>query len=386
MRNIIFINSHPIQYFAPMYKYMNEHDIKTQAWYCSDISVKGGLDKQFGVQVKWDVPLLDGYEHTFFKNYTWHPDITDSFFSAINWGMIYQLFKQPKSVIVVHGWHYLTHFLILMLGQFRGHTVCVRCDMPQNLEALKKGWKQRVKYFGLKYILFPRINYFLYIGTQNRLLYKRYDILDKRLVFCPYSVDNERFKKERLFLSDKRNDILKKLGIGPDEKVILYTGKYIAIKRPIDLLKAFSLLNDPDTWLIMVGEGDLRSEMETYIREHGLTRVILTGFVNQSLIAEYYSISDVLVMCTIGDNWGLSINEGMCFNLPVVVSDLTGCADDLIIPGVNGYVFETGNAADLAVKLRDILFGKTLTWEVSSEAIIDKYSYSEVVKNLNQLL
>lgn len=365
---------------------MNEHDIKTQAWYCSDISVKGGLDKQFGVQVKWDVPLLDGYEHTFFKNYTWHPDITDSFFSAINWGMIYQLFKQPKSVIVVHGWHYLTHFLILMLGQFRGHTVCVRCDMPQNLEALKKGWKQRVKYFGLKYILFPRINYFLYIGTQNRLLYKRYDILDKRLVFCPYSVDNERFKKERLFLSDKRNDILKKLGIGPDEKVILYTGKYIAIKRPIDLLKAFSLLNDPDTWLIMVGEGDLRSEMETYIREHGLTRVILTGFVNQSLIAEYYSISDVLVMCTIGDNWGLSINEGMCFNLPVVVSDLTGCADDLIIPGVNGYVFETGNAADLAVKLRDILFGKTLTWEVSSEAIIDKYSYSEVVKNLNQLL
>ena len=111
MKDVIFINSHPIQYFAPMYKYMNEHAVNTKAWYCSDESIKGGLDKQFGVDVKWDIPLLEGYAYRFFKNYSWKPSHANGFFGLINLGIITQLFKIPKSVIIVHGWNYLRTFL-----------------------------------------------------------------------------------------------------------------------------------------------------------------------------------------------------------------------------------------------------------------------------------
>ena len=55
MKDIIFVNSHPIQYFAPMYKYFNEHNIPTTAWYCSDFSVKGGIDVEFGQKITWDI-------------------------------------------------------------------------------------------------------------------------------------------------------------------------------------------------------------------------------------------------------------------------------------------------------------------------------------------
>jgi hypothetical protein len=58
---------------------MNEKGVKTKAWYCSDESIRGGHDKQFGVDVKWDIPLLEGYEAHFFKNYSWKPSHANGF-------------------------------------------------------------------------------------------------------------------------------------------------------------------------------------------------------------------------------------------------------------------------------------------------------------------
>src|SRR5918993_294520 len=99
MKNIIFLNSHPVQYFAPLYKFLNEHNLATKAWYCSDESIKGGLDVQFGVQVKWDIPLLEGYESVFLKNYSWKPSHFKGFFGLMNFGVLRQLSSEPKSII-----------------------------------------------------------------------------------------------------------------------------------------------------------------------------------------------------------------------------------------------------------------------------------------------
>jgi glycosyltransferase involved in cell wall biosynthesis len=386
MKEIIFINSHPIQYFAPLYKYLNEHGVKTKAWYESDESIKGGMDKQFGTEVKWDIPLLRGYEHEFFKNYSWKPSHFNGFFGLINLGIITRLFKIPKSVIIVHGWHYFSHLAVLLIGKALGHTICLRCEMPYNQEKLKTGWKQKVKNFTLKNLLFPRINYFLNIGTQNRLFYKSLGVSESKIIFCPYSVDNDRFRNELAGFSSKLKDIRSSLGIADEDKVILYSGKYMAKKKPLDLLNAYIKLNQPNCWLIMVGEGELRPELERLIQEHQLNKVILTGFVNQSKIAEYYAISNVFVMCsTIGETWGLSVNEAMNFDLPLVVSDQTGCAEDLVKDGVNGYLFKTGNVEDLTLKLNELLVQQKLSWATSSINIVDEYSYATIARNVVQI-
>jgi len=386
MKDLIFVNSHPIQYFAPLYKYMNEKGMKVQAWYCSDESVKGVKDSEFGVEVKWDIPLLEGYEYLFFTNHSWKPSLFNGFFGLMNFGIVKKLFKQPKSVIVVHGWHYFSHLLILLLARLKGHIVCIRSDMSYNQELLKSGWKQKIKRAGLKYFVFPRINYFLYIGTQNRLFYKSYGIAEARLLSCPYSVDNNRFRNESKKLKLSAADIRQRMGVPVDGKIILCTAKYIDKKRPLDLLQAFSQLHDVNCWLIMVGEGELRKEMEEFIKTNKLKQVILTGFVNQSAIAEYYAITDVFVMCSsVGENWGLSVNEAMNFDLPVIVSDLTGCSDDLVKDGVNGYVFKTGKVDELAAKLKLVL-GNKLSWDTSSERIIDEYSYSSLIENISPVI
>jgi len=387
MRNVIFINSHPIQYFAPLYKFMNEQGTPITAWYCSDASIKGGHDKGFGVKVKWDVPLLEGYKYRFFKNYSWKPSHSKGFFGLMNLGMIRELFRIPKSIIIVHGWNYFSHVFILLFGRLRGHTMCLRCETPQNQEILKTGFKQLLKRAGLKHILFPCVNYFLYIGSQNQLFYEKYRLPDSRLIFCPYSVDDNRFRAEWQRLTPHRAIIKRKLGIGPKDKVILYSGKYITKKRPLDLLNAFVALNKPDCWLIMVGEGELRKEMEILIREKNANNVVLTGFVNQSAISEYYAISDVFVMCSeIGETWGLSVNEAMNFNLPVIISDLTGCSQDLVNEGINGYIFKTGDINELTTKLKHVLVDNKLSGAQNSQNILKKFSYSVIHANLTRVL
>jgi glycosyltransferase involved in cell wall biosynthesis len=387
MKRIIFINSHPIQYFTPLYKRMNEKGIQTACWYCTDATIKGGFDKQFGVNIKWDVPLLEGYEYKFFKNNSWNPSHFNGFFGLINIGMIRELMTIPKSVIVVHGWHYFTLFWILMLGKVRGHQVCLRCELPLNQEILKHGWKQSLKRIILKHILFPRVDLFLYIGKQNMSFYKSYGIPESRLMFCPYSVDNARFQNESLNLSSSTAVVRKELGIPPAGKVIIFSAKYIPKKRPLDVLQAFHQVSDENLWLIMVGEGELRPEMESFIKANNMRNVILTGFVNQSEIAKYYAIGDVFVMCSgLGETWGLSVNEAMNFDLPLIISDLSGCADDLVKQGVNGYTFRTGNVGELALRIKQVLLQDTLTKSPSSLDIVKRYSYDTIAENLSSLV
>ena len=91
-------------------------------------------------------------------------------------------------------------------------------------------------------------------------------------------------------------------------------------------------------------------------------------------------------MCSsYGENWGLSINEAMNFNLPLIVSDLTGCSDDLVKDGDNGYIFPTGNVNDLTIKLKQILLENKLTWNTPSQNIIRDYSFRAVTESISEL-
>lgn len=132
-----------------------------------------------------------------------------------------------------------------------------------------------------------------------------------------------------------------------------------------------------------MGDGPLRQEMEHYIVNNQVQNVQLTGFVNQSEVSTYYSVSDVFVMCSgIGETWGLSTNEAMNFGLPIIVSETTGCSIDLVKD--NGFVFETGNVEQLAKCLTHLLENDQLSskYGLNSSKIIDSYSIEKIVSNI----
>ena len=382
MKKIIFINSHPVQYFAPLYKYMNLQGLPTACWYCSDETLKGHKDRQFNVDVKWDVPVLEGYAYRFFKNYSWKPSLYNGFFGLFNPAMITALFREPKSVVVVHGWAYFTNILVLIFARLAGHTVCLRGENPLNQERLKSKRSNRVKKLWFRIFVFPFVHKFLFIGLQNKAFYLYYGVKEESLVFVPYAVDNQRFQQFAGEWKLKKKELRMKLGFPPEAQIILFTAKFIQKKRPLDLLKAYASLQLENKCLVMVGDGELRSQMEQFITQNGLAGVYLPGFINQREIMAYYALADVFVLCSgEGETWGLSVNEAMNFGLPVVVSDIAGCSNDLVEVGKNGFVFKTGDAEELSAKIKEAF---QLDGHQSDE-IIQKYSFEFIRQSLRRI-
>jgi glycosyltransferase involved in cell wall biosynthesis len=379
-RSVIFINTHPIQYFSPLYRFMNAHGVPTHVWYCSHENVNGHFDRQFGVKVAWDIPLLEGFPHSFFRNRSWKPSLYNGFFGLINPGLLWALITEKKSVIVIHGWAYFTHVMAAFVAQLRGHEVCVRGESPLNQELMRTPGALRIRSVLLR-LLFRLYDRFLFIGTQNLEFYRYYGVPDGKLVFVPYSVDNDRFQAAARSLQPDAKLFRLSLGIPEDARVILFTAKFIQKKRPLDLLAAFRLLDHPGAYLVMVGSGELQTEMETYIREHNVHRVVLTGFVNQQEIERYYAIADVFVLCSgIGETWGLSVNEAMNFGVPIVVSDCSGCSTDLVIEGQTGFVFRTGDIHDLCRAIQ-----KALHLVPGVHDVLHHFSFPAITESFNRI-
>ncbi len=180
------------------------------------------------------------------------------------------------------------------------------------------------------------------------------------------------------------------LGLPVDAFIILFSGKFIAKKRPLDLLKSLSKIQNSQVAAVFVGEGELRREMENFIRENDLgRRALLTGFVNQSVIPRYYAAADVFVMCSEkGETWGLSTNEAMNFSLPVILSDQVGSSYDLVEEGENGFTFPCGDVSDLAKKIESLAtMNESARRDMGATSLqkIGEYDFAAIIAGLQKI-
>lgn len=382
---LTYFLSHPIQYISPLLKELAK-EVDLNVYYYSDVSIKGGIDKGFGKVIQWDTPLLEGYNSTFLKNYSQSKSMNCRFGDALNFGVWSVLRKSKSKIVLVNSWTYGTDLMVIFSAWLFGKKVWLRVENPLNQELLKKGWKQKIKHLILKHFVFKYfINKFLFIGSENKKFFIYSGVSETDLIYTPYSVDNQKFHNEFIQLKPQVEKLKEEINVPFEHKVILFSGKYIEKKRPLDLLKAFELLKNSKVTLIFLGDGPLRKEMENYILSNGIKNVILTGFINQSEISKYYSIADVFVMCSgIGETWGLSVNEAMNFELPIVISKTTGSNSDLVRNGENGFVFNEGDYIALAECI-DGVFGSSFDSENAGDIsiqLIANFSIEIVKENI----
>jgi glycosyltransferase involved in cell wall biosynthesis len=114
----------------------------------------------------------------------------------------------------------------------------------------------------------------------------------------------------------------------------LFCAKLQPWKRPLELLEAFSCAGVPNAFLVFAGDGPQRVEMEERAHDLGIAdRVKILGFVNQSQLPETYRASDLFVLPSDYEPFGLVVNEAMLCGCPVVVSDKVGAQQDLVTHG-----------------------------------------------------
>ncbi|MHB9073695.1 MAG: glycosyltransferase [Desulfobaccales bacterium] len=145
------------------------------------------------------------------------------------------------------------------------------------------------------------------------------------------------------------------------EHYFLFVGRLDEKKNVSRLLAAYEQylrLSGEQAWgLVICGSGPLEERLRGEARQLGLTQVIFAGFQQLEKLPIYYGLARCLIMHSLGDTWGLVVNEAMASGLPVLVSKACGCAPDLVQGGVNGFTFDPYDVADMAQLMHYISSG-----------------------------
>jgi glycosyltransferase involved in cell wall biosynthesis len=449
--------THPIQYQAPWFRALaREADLEVFFAHRPDAAQQG---EGFGKAFDWDVDLLSDYKHRFLVNVAKNPSA--SRFSGCDTPEIASIItgerekaesrKQKAEIsvnspisyvpsprlfdaFIVSGWQVKAYWQAVRACRKAGVPVFVRGDSQLNTPRtlLKRSTKFVTYRFALR-----QFHGFLSVGQRNREYLLQYAVPESRIFFVPHFVDNEWFRQKAEIERKQKAEIRRQLNIPENAFCILFCGKFIPKKRPMDLVKAAKLLmkrssefgvrslapgegtnsnlqsaNFSKVHLLFAGSGELGPQLRSACNVlfdaeaprsplHAPSALLhaprsnlpspisclppasFPGFLNQSEMPRAYVAADVLVLPSDGgETWGLVVNEAMACGLPAIVSDAVGCAPDLIDEGQTGFTFPMGDTNALADRLArcHVLRQKGHDFTSALKAKLERYSVQTAVK------
>jgi len=382
IRLALFATS-PVYYQAPLYRRLaGDRRVDFTAIFASTAGVRRA-DVGYSAPVAWDVDALSGYRSVFLRRARRAEIESASLLRHRDPDIIRELVRGDYEVLWVHGYNSVTHLLAIFTQLVRSRPLLLREE--QTLLHSRPFVKEVVKSALLGTIL--QRAYALYIGTENRRWFHSYGVSEARQFPVPYCVDNELFQAEAGRLEPLRSEVRRDFGI-PDDSgpVILSVARLIPKKQPLFLLEAFRLVRRRRRCcLLLVGSGELESEIRQVIQRWQIPDVFLAGFVNQSQITRAYAAADIFTLPSkMHETWGLVVNEAMNFGLPVVVSDKVGCASDLIREGINGFVVSANDSSELAERLEALVDSPDLRSRLgaASRGIVAHLTYESAVEGI----
>ena len=387
MHKLAILNTHPIQYFAPLYRRLaKEPGIDLTVYFCSRQGVEQYFDPGFGGTVQWDTPLLEGYRYKFLNNLR-RRDQVAGFWSLINPQISRELRRHRYDALWINGHNHATYVLGIFAAQFLGIPVFMRCET--HLALTRSSLKRAVRKPLMSFFYQHLCDVCLPIGTLNRAFYTEHGVSENKLFTVPYAVDNDYFAKAAEQYPD-RAKTKSELGLPTLKPAILFASKMSARKRPMDLLMAFQRVRDGgrDAALAFVGSGEQDDALKHYVVEHQLPDVYFFGFRNQTELPRFYSAADIFAFPSENEPWGLVLNEVMCAGLPVVASREIGAVPDLVQHGENGFVFEAGNVDQLTDYLRQLVTDPQLRARMGIESLrrIQEWDFEACVRGVKQAL
>jgi glycosyltransferase involved in cell wall biosynthesis len=437
-----------------------------EVWFLTDQGVRRTEDRDFGKAFAWDVDLLSGYPHRFLQlRGQWDMRKFDGIPLAKPIGA--SLREANATALWVEGWRFKPFWDAVSAAKKMGIPVFLRGETSDKI-AEKGGLFGLVRNFAL-HRLFSKVDYFLAIGQASRRFYLRHGVGEEKLVDAPYGVDNEFFRSESRrirglrdcgttglmeegarheargegeeqpnaadqktkrprdesektdfeILTEGQRTIRAEWNIPLDAKVVMFCGKFVGKKRPVDVVRAAQvhqttgpqdnrLTRNP--WhLLFVGSGKLgeelraacnvvydsekesgdgRQETEARGQEPGavggasedasgsmlhapcsLPPATFAGFLNQSEISKAYAIADVVVLPSEAwETWGLVVNEATAAGVPTVVSDRCGCSDDFGSKNPYTRVFPMGDVAAMTRAIQEVIALEAQPEEVTKYA------------------
>lgn len=383
MTKLAIISTHPIQYYAPWFRHIaQQHDLQVKVFYLWDFGVTEQVDAGFKRALRWDVPLLDGYEYEFVPNSSRSPG-TNHFWGLRNPSLLKSVSAYRPDAVLSLGYNNAS--MLNFIHRWRATPLLFRGDSHRLVA--RAGYQERARRALISRI-FKRFSAFLYVGQANHDYFRYHRVGSEKLFFAPHAVDNDRFFASHEEATQQATVWRRELGIQERHAVVLFAGKLEDKKRPQELLRAFVQARLPETTLLFVGNGALEGELRR--EASGQTHVVFAPFQNQTQMPRTYLAADVLVLPSVGasETWGLAVNEAMCMARPIIASSHVGCAGDLVRPYENGLRFPAGETAALGECLTEAFSDRERLrgWGEESRRMIGQYSYKQATQGLLQAL
>ncbi len=344
---VLLVATHPVQYSAPVFRQMTHHPhLDIEVAYCSLHNVNQGTDPEFGMSVRWDLPLLEGYPWVEVANKSPRPGL-GRFFGLLNPGL-WKLVRKGgfDAVVSFTGYNYASFWILAFAAKVHGKPFLFGTDAYDLHSRDGRAWKLKLKrrvwpkFFRLADVV-------IVLSSGGVALMRSLGIPAERIALTPFVVNNEWWlaQSQRADPAATRRE----WRVPDSASVALFCAKLQLWKRPQDVLRAFAKAKVPEAFLIYAGEGPLRGSLESEATTLGVAeRVRFLGFANQSQLPSIYAASDLFVLPSEYEPFGVVVNEAMLCGCAVAVSDRVGARFDLVQPGETGYVYSCSDVDALA--------------------------------------
>lgn len=339
---LAIVVTHPIQYYAPIYRCLAEHrNIDVHVIYLSDAGATAHRDPGFGRTIQWDVPLLAGYDYMILQP---GADVTARGF----WGthareLCSALAKIRPDWLMVYGYASRMNWVAVWWARSNGVRVLYASDSnSRNPERFVRIKKLVVGHF------FRQVDVFLSPSERNVEYLLRYGANAQHIHRIPFAIDVARFAPDD-------NDT------GTHHYDFLWAGKFIELKRGVDFIDALARLAQRSGRRItacMAGDGPCRAELQARARIlPGHCLIDFPGFINQSGMPTLLRSAQTFVFTSERDAYGLAVTEAAAAGAALVVADNNGCVGSSVIaqPDVNALTYQVGDVPALAAAMARLL-------------------------------
>jgi glycosyltransferase involved in cell wall biosynthesis len=256
----------------------------------------------------------------------------------------------------------------LALARFRGIKTALWVEVTFD-SMVNRG---RIKEF-IKRHLFPAADAILTVADDGKEFAARYGARPRDIFYLPHVIDYYFYKSRSDALRIKREALRRKYNV--EGVTFIFVGRIWEHKGIAFLLEAYQLVQrDSGTpiTLLMVGDGPDMARFQQQTIELGLHNVIFTGFMQKQELPLYYTLADIFVFPSLGEPYGMVVDEAMACSLPIITTSAIGEIRNRVQQGENGYIVPPEDSPALAKRMAQLAHDDQLRKqmaEVSPEKI-----------------
>lgn len=307
---------------------------------------------------------------------------TDLFTLHLNYSIYSELMRIDPDVVISCGWDSLAAYL--------SYAYCKKYRKKYILWAgstiNEPSWRRAISKPLVRFLVRNSDACIAY-GTRAKEYLTSTGANENKIFIGWNSIDNSHFEVKSRISDHEKSRLKAQLKINT-RQVVLFVGQLIERKGIHDLFDAFSLLKKrtADVTLLVVGSGKEGPALNKRISEEGISDVVFSGFIDYNQLPKYFGLSDVFVLPSSEEVWGLVINEAMACGLPVITTDKVGASVDLVKDGVNGFIIKDKAPLELSDAMRKVITDESLKLKMadSSRTIIRNLTMDDTAQGVKR--